>query len=291
MLNDQLCNTAPASKDSAPAAVATTGKPYSTHIRVAEVSVAYGQGSHYTRVLSDVNLEVERGAFVSLIGASGCGKSTLLKSLAGLVRPAGGQIQLAGLTPAEAVRRRLVGLVFQEDNLLPWKTTLDNAAFLLELADKSLRRSAAREKARAMLDLVGLSNALDKRPHQLSGGMRQRVAIARALTLDPEILLMDEPFGALDAITREQMSYSMLDIWERTQKTLVLVTHSITEAVMLSDTVHVMGNTPARIVQSIQVDLPRPRDEGAHASQRYRTLEESLRGLLVEHHKRGESTS
>lgn len=263
----------------------------SAHIRVAGVSVAYGQGAHYSTVLQDVNLEVERGAFVSLIGASGCGKSTLLKSLAGLVRPVGGQIHLAGLTPAEAVRTRLVGLVFQEDNLLPWKTTLDNAAFLLELADKSLRRKTAREKARVMLGLVGLSDAVHKRPHQLSGGMRQRVAIARALTLDPEILLMDEPFGALDAITREEMSYSMLDIWERTQKTLVLVTHSISEAVMLSDAVHVMGNNPARIVQSIQVDLPRPRTETAHASPRYRDLEESLRALLLEHRKRIESAT
>src|SRR5882724_6861538 len=168
------------------------------HIAVRDLAVAYSIGGRRQTVLHEVSLEVPRGGFVSLIGASGCGKSTLLKVMAGLVRPSAGTVEVAGVSAQEAVRRRLVGLVFQDANLLPWKSALGNAAFLLEIADKRIGRAAARERAFEMLKLVGLAGAADKQPSQLSGGMRQRVAIARALTLDPEILLMDEPFGARD---------------------------------------------------------------------------------------------
>jgi len=254
------------------------------HIAVRDLAVAYSIGGRRQTVLHDVSLEIPRGGFVSLIGASGCGKSTLLKVLAGLVRPSAGAVEVAGMTPQQAVRQRLVGLVFQDANLLPWKSALGNAAFLLEIADKRIGRAAARERAFEMLKLVGLEGAADKRPSQLSGGMRQRVAIARALTLDPEILLMDEPFGALDAITREEMSRSLLEIWERTQKTIVLVTHSIDEAVLLSTEAHVMGLRPARIVGTLDIDLPHPRGDGSFADRRFAALQGRLRALLAESH-------
>jgi NitT/TauT family transport system ATP-binding protein len=259
------------------------------HIAVRDLAVAYAIRGRRQTVLHEVSLDVNRGGFVSLIGASGCGKSTLLKVLAGLIQPSAGTVEIAGLSPQEAVRQRLVGLVFQDANLLPWKTALGNAAFLLEIADKEVSRAAARERAFEMLKLVGLEGAADKRPSQLSGGMRQRVAIARALTLDPEILLMDEPFGALDAITREEMSRSLLEIWERTQKTIVLVTHSIDEAVFLSTEAHVMGKRPARIVGTLGIDLPRPRGDGSFVDPRFAILQGRLRALLAEGHGQNRS--
>jgi NitT/TauT family transport system ATP-binding protein len=255
-------------------------------IAAEDLTIAYPGYSQSPAVLAHVNLAIASGQIVSLIGTSGCGKSTLLKSIAGLVTPSQGVIRVAGQTPQEAARRRLVGLVFQEANLLPWKTALDNAAFLLTVSDPTISKATARDRALANLKLVGLEHAVDKLPAQLSGGMRQRVAIARALTLDPQILLMDEPFGALDAITREEMSYLLLDIWERTQKTIVLVTHSIDEAVLLSHTVHVMGSRPARIVHSIDVPLPHPRNNHSFADPQFRETEIVLRDRLLEHHER-----
>ena len=266
------------------APVSAAPRPAQAHIRTRGLSVAYIVRGRRQTVLHDVDLEIGAGAFVSLIGASGCGKSTLLKIFAGLVQPTAGEVHVAGFTPREAVARRLVGLVFQEANLLPWKTVLDNASFLLEIADKSVGRKAARERAYETLRLVGLEESVEKRPGQLSGGMRQRVAIARALTLDPEILLMDEPFGALDAITREEMSHLLLDIWQRTKKTIVLVTHSIDEAVLLSTEVHVMGSRPARVVESIGIDIPQPRGKASFTDPRFGQMEVHLRNLLQASH-------
>jgi NitT/TauT family transport system ATP-binding protein len=189
--------------------------------------------------------------------------------------------------PQEAVKARLIGLVFQDATLLPWKNAVENAAFLLMTADDKIKRSEAMDRAAAMLRLVGLEGAEKKRPSQLSGGMRQRVAIARALALDPEVLLMDEPFGALDAITREEMSECLLDIWERTAKTIVLVTHSIDEAVFLSREVHVMGSGPARIIETLPIALPHPRTEESFSDPGFTAAENRLRSLLIESHKRG----
>jgi NitT/TauT family transport system ATP-binding protein len=176
--------------------------------------------------------------------------------------------------------------VFQEATLLPWKNALENAAFLLMTADETIKRREAFDRAAAMLRLVGLDDAEKKMPSQLSGGMRQRVAIARALALNPEVLLMDEPFGALDAITREEMSECLLDIWERTGKTVVLVTHSIDEAVFLSREVHVMGTGPARIIETLPISLPHPRTEDSYADPAFAAAENRLRGLLIESHRR-----
>jgi NitT/TauT family transport system ATP-binding protein len=265
-------------------APSTGARPAAAQILVDRVSLAYGTGESRRIVLQNVDLAVERGAFVSLIGPSGCGKSTLLRLLAGLLEPSEGQVRVAGFPAAQAAGRRLIGLVFQEANLLPWKSALDNAGLLLEVADKSLSKAMVRERARAILELVGLEAAAALRPSQLSGGMRQRVAIARALALDPEILLMDEPFGALDAILREEMSYFLLDLWERTGKTIVFVTHSIDEAVLLSSRVHVMGVGPGRIVDSIDIPLPMPRGPESFQDPRFSATGMRLRGLLQEGH-------
>jgi len=237
------------------------------------------------RVLRGIDLAVPKGSFVSLIGPSGCGKSTLLKVLAGLIAPSEGNVTVAGLAPREAAKNRMIGLVFQDATLLPWKSAIENAAFLLQTADKSISHKQATERAATMLSLVGLAGAERKRPSQLSGGMRQRVAIARALALDPEVLLMDEPFGALDAITREEMSRSLLDIWERTGKTIVLVTHSIDEAVFLSREVHVMGATPGRIIETLPIALSHPRTEESFAEPAFTSAEAHLRRLLIESHR------
>ncbi|MGN6571361.1 MAG: ABC transporter ATP-binding protein [Pseudolabrys sp.] len=257
------------------------------HIAARGVAVDFSVEGRRQRVLNDINVAVPKGSFVSLIGPSGCGKSTLLKVMAGLVAPTEGEVTVAGMSPQQAVKARLIGLVFQEATLLPWKNALENAAFLLMTADDSIKKSDAFDRAAAMLRLVGLEDADKKRPNQLSGGMRQRVAIARALALDPEVLLMDEPFGALDAITREEMSDCLLDIWERTHKTIVLVTHSIDEAVFLSREVHVMGTGPARIIETLPITLPHPRTEESYSAPAFATAEARLRSLLIESHKRG----
>jgi NitT/TauT family transport system ATP-binding protein len=251
-----------------------------------DVALDFVVDGHRQRVLRDINLSVPRGSFVSLIGPSGCGKSTLLKILAGLIAPDDGEVIVAGTKPKDAAKRRKIGLVFQDATLLPWKNALQNAAFLLETADASLKQSEVSDRAAEMLRLVGLAGSEHKRPSQLSGGMRQRVAMARALALDPEVLLMDEPFGALDAITREEMSGCLLDIWERTHKTVVLVTHSIDEAVFLSREVHVMGTGPARIIETLPIDLPHRRTEDCHADPAFTAAEARLRSLLIESHKK-----
>jgi NitT/TauT family transport system ATP-binding protein len=248
-------------------------------------------GAGGTNVIENVNLAVTRGAIVSLIGPSGCGKSTLLKAIAGLIAPNAGRISIGGIAPAEAARTRQVGLVFQDATLLPWKSALDNAAFLLSLAAPELGRQEIRDRAMENLRLVGLAGSEGKLPRALSGGMRQRVAMARALTLAPQILLLDEPFGALDAITREEMSYLLLDIWEQTGKTVVLVTHSIDEAVLLSSDVHVMGAHPARIVERVAVPLGYPRDQQSFADPRFRETEAVLRDHLLASHGRSRTAA
>ena len=233
-----------------PAETAPSTHATPAHIVARGLAVDFTVEGRRQRVFNDINLTVPKGSFVSLIGPSGCGKSTLLKVMAGLIVPTEGVMRVAGITPQEAVKSRLIGLVFQDATLLPWKNALENAAFLLLSADETIKRGEAMDRAASMLRLVDLAGAEKKMPSQLSGGMRQRVAIARALTLDPEVLLMDEPFGALDAITREEMSSGLLDIWERTHKTVVFVTHSIDEAVFLSREVHVMSAGSARIIEN-----------------------------------------
>jgi NitT/TauT family transport system ATP-binding protein len=256
-----------------------------TEIEGRGIAVDFIHDGRRHRVLQDVNIEVSKGSLVSLIGPSGCGKSTLLKVMAGLVLPSEGTISVDGVAPQVAAKKRTIGLVFQEATLLPWKNALQNAAFLLMTADATIAKADAMARAADMLKLVNLDGAERKMPSQLSGGMRQRVAIARALALDPQVLLMDEPFGALDAITREEMSNCLLDIWERTGKTIVLVTHSIDEAVFLSGEVHVMGTGPARIIETLPIEIAHPRNDDTYSEPAFKAAERRLRSLLIESHR------
>ena len=208
------------------------------------------------RALERVDLTIGASEFIAIVGPSGCGKTTLLRIIAGLEAGFGGTFRLAG----EKVNgpSRDIGIVFQDATLLPWRTVLNNVL----LPAQVLRMSEASAKAAAhrLLDLVGLKGFEDKYPHELSGGMRQRVAIARALVHDPAVLLMDEPFGSLDALTRENMGLELLKIWDAARKTVFLITHSISEAVFLSDRVIVLSPRPGRILAEIAIDLPRPRN-------------------------------
>jgi NitT/TauT family transport system ATP-binding protein len=202
-----------------------------------------------------VDFQVRRGEFVSLLGPSGCGKSTVLDIVAGLERPTSGEVLIDG----HAVKgpHPKVAMVFQLMSVFPWRTALENVEFGVEL--KGMDKKTRKERARRVIQLVGLAGFEDKYPAQLSGGMNQRLAIARALALDPEILLMDEPFGALDEQTRFLMGLELLRIWEETQKTILFVTHSIAEAIQLSDRVMVMSARPSVIREEIPIPLPRPR--------------------------------
>ncbi len=208
-------------------------------------------------VLDHISFQVKEGEFLSLVGPSGCGKTTLLKLIAGLEQPAAGEIHLAG----EEVRQpsRNVGFVFQEPTLMDWRTVEANVTLPLEL--NGVGRSRAKDRAKALLELVRLTGFEEAHPAQLSGGMAQRVALARALVHDPQLLLLDEPFGALDALTRERMGRELLRIWQAHTKTVVMVTHSVPEAVLLADRVLVLGPRPASIAAEVPVDLPRPRTQ------------------------------
>ncbi|MCD6727520.1 MAG: ABC transporter ATP-binding protein [Solirubrobacteraceae bacterium] len=244
------------------------------------VDMVFSHGGTDQVVLDGVDLDIPAGGFVTLLGPSGCGKSTLLKILGGLLRPTAGSVRVGELSAEDAVKSREIGLVFQRPALLPWKTATGNVALLNELVGGRRAKASARATAEKMLDLVGLADAGSKIPEKLSGGMAQRVSIARALALDPTILLMDEPFGALDAITRDRMNASLLDIWSRTGKTVVFVTHSIAEAVFLSDEIHVMDAGPGRIVESLSVELPRPRTADTLDDPRFVEYEHHLRKRL-----------
>lgn len=206
--------------------------------------------------LQELNLSIARNEFVAVVGPSGCGKSTLLRLLSGLVLPTGGQVQLYG--KAVTGPGSDVGIVFQKPTLLPWLSVLDNVLFPLRHQGKTIGKQD-RERAGALLQTVGLGDFLQSRPDDLSGGMQQRVGIARALLLDPEVLIMDEPFSALDALSREQMGFELLRIWTERPKTVLFITHSISEAVLLADRVLVMSPRPARIIDDIKIELPRPR--------------------------------
>jgi ABC-type nitrate/sulfonate/bicarbonate transport system ATPase subunit len=227
------------------------------HIRIEQLTVEYDtpRGPGRFLAVSGFTLDVARGTLVTIVGPSGCGKSTVLLAIAGLTTPTRGRVLVDGKEVSGPGRDR--AMVFQEFALMPWRTVVENVRFGLELQRWTLDDPAAR--AQRFVRLVGLEGFEHYRPHQLSGGMRQRVGIARALAVDPQILLLDEPFGALDAQTRESMGDELLGIWEQDKKTALFVTHSIDEAVFLGDTVVVMSKSPGRIVETIAIDLPRPR--------------------------------
>jgi NitT/TauT family transport system ATP-binding protein len=251
-------------------AAAETG---STLVRVDHVQLGYWVANRFHVAVGEASFDVRPREKMIVIGPSGCGKSTLLKAIAGFISPVAGSISVAGRRTLEPGPDRAV--VFQEfDQLLPWRTVLDNVAYPLRVNGRS--RRAATETARAFLELTHLGRAADRYPHQLSGGMKQRVAIARALALDPTVLLMDEPFGALDAITRQRLQVELNRIVAQTNVTLMFVTHSIEEALVLGDRVVVLGNAPSTVLEIVDV-----RELGGPETVEYSRMRGKLRSLLA----------
>ena len=249
-------------------------------ISVRDVSKVFGRGSGTTHALDNASIDVKPGDFVSIIGPSGCGKSTLLRIVGDLVEPSGGTVTVKGKTPHQARLDRDYGIVFQTPVLYEWRTVLRNVELPLEVMGRP--RAEWNGRAEAMLQLVGLHAFHHHYPWQLSGGMQQRVAIARALVFNPSILLMDEPFGALDELTRERLNLELLSIWSQTSATVLFVTHSISEAVFLSSRVMVMSPRPGRIEKTVTVDLPRPRTAQTRAMPRFFELVTQVREGLRE---------
>ncbi|MGH7796986.1 MAG: ABC transporter ATP-binding protein [Candidatus Binatia bacterium] len=235
-------------------------------------------GAEQVVAVNDVSLEVADGEFFSIIGPSGCGKSTLLRIVGGLVDASAGELTV-GTEPVNGPHP-WIGMVFQEESTFPWRTTLGNVEFGLEM--RGVRLTDRRAKAREMIRLVGLSGFEDRYPSELSGGMKQRVAIARALVLEPKILLMDEPFGALDEQTRIILGEELLRIRDELKQTIILVTHNINESVQLSDRVMVMTARPGKVKAIVDVDLPHPRDSTIIASERFGRLVGQVWGALRE---------
>jgi NitT/TauT family transport system ATP-binding protein len=254
--------------------VMPAGGPATTAaIEVAGLDHVYAGRDGEVAALADISLTVQAGRFVVIVGPSGCGKSTLLMILAGLRHATGGTVHCAGEPIARPDPRR-VGVVFQEASLFPWLSALDNIEFPLAL--RHMPREVRRRRALDMLELVGLAGFGEKYPHELSGGMKQRVSIARGLVQDPPILLMDEPFAALDEQTRMTMGHELLRIWGETRKSILFVTHSLTEAVYLADEVLVMSARPGRIVDRINVTLPRPRSYEMMATEVFGRLRDRI---------------
>jgi NitT/TauT family transport system ATP-binding protein len=251
----------------------------SDFVSVRNLEKRYMTRSHESVLaLADVNLSIGEGEFVACVGPSGCGKSTLLRILAGLVSKSGGAVEIEG---KEVKRpRRDVGIVFQSPVLLPWLTVLQNT--LLPAEVMKLDKKASAERARQLIELAGLSEFANKYPHELSGGMQQRNAIARALMNDPSMLLMDEPFGALDAMTRERMTAELQRIWLESRKTVLFITHSIAEAVFLADRVLVFSPRPGTIVDNIEINLPRPRGIESMASPEFAEHTQRIRSYFQE---------
>jgi NitT/TauT family transport system ATP-binding protein len=247
-------------------------------VSLSHVDKSFGTGGAATVALADIGLDIHRGEFVSLIGPSGCGKSTLLRLIGDLTEPTAGTIQVNGKPAPQARLDRDYGMVFQAPVLFDWRTVEENVRLPLELFGQD--RAAQASRTAEMLELVDLTDFARYRPYELSGGMQQRVAIARALAFSPLLLLMDEPFGALDEMTRERMNSEVLNIWQRTGITVVFVTHSIPEAVFLSTRVVVMSARPGRVTRLVEVDLPQPRGLATRESSRYFSLITEVREAL-----------
>ena len=251
-------------------------------IDIEKLSLTFQTADGPVHALSDIDLSVRRGEFVSFIGPSGCGKTTLLRVIADLEQPNAGAISVNGLTPEEARKRRAYGYVFQSAALYPWRTIAKNVALPLEVMGVPAAERA--ERIARNLDLVNLTGFERKFPWQLSGGMQQRASIARALSFDPALLLMDEPFGALDEIVRDHLNEQLLELWAKTEKTVVFVTHSIPEAVYLSTRIVVMSPRPGRIYDVIDSDLPRERSLDIRETPEFLALAHRVRdGLRAGH--------
>jgi len=243
-----------------------------TILTIRDLSAVFANGNGGLPALEKISFNVHTREFVCVLGPSGSGKTTLLRILAGLMQPTSGAFTFGhGEQPS-------IGMVFQQANLMPWRTTLENIMLPLEV--KNMDDTTARERAREMIDLVGLNGFEGTLPRDLSGGMAQRVAIARALIHDPDLLLLDEPFASLDAMTRERMWNELSRIWQARQKTVVMVTHSINESLFLADRVLVLTQRPGKIKMDVEVDLPRPRRDDIRYTSRFGELAMKLRGAI-----------
>lgn len=248
-------------------------------IEVQDVTKRFGATADAVVAVKDISFSVGQNEFVSIVGPSGCGKSTMLRLIADLLPPSSGSISVAGQSAREARQERAIGVVFQNPVLYAWRSVRRNVELPLEVT--GVRKADRRRRAAEMLELVGLQDFARRSPWQLSGGMQQRVSIARALSFNPDILLMDEPFGALDELTRERMNAELQRIWESTHTTILFITHSIPEAVFLSNRVLVMSPRPGRIVVDKLIDLPHPRDARTREDDRFfRLINEIRAGLL-----------
>jgi NitT/TauT family transport system ATP-binding protein len=246
---------------------------------VNDVSKVFGSGPSAVTALENVSFDVPQGSFVSILGPSGCGKSTLLRLIAGLQPVSGGTIEVDERTPDAMRRAREFGIVFQQPILFDWRTVEQNVSLPLQLIGTP--RDEARRRVSEMIELVGLADFRKHRPWQLSGGMQQRVAIARALAFGPRFMMMDEPFGALDMMTRERMQTELLSIWAaKPDTTIVFITHSISEAVLLSDRIVVMSARPGRVMRVIDVDIDRPRTDEVRRADRFVEIEADIRELI-----------
>ena len=243
---------------------------------VREVNLTFPDGDQGLHVLKDISFSVTNEEFVCILGPSGSGKSTLLRILAGLLAPSNGQVSYPGLVAPQSGQP--IGFVFQKANLMPLRTVRENITLPLELMN--IPKNEAAQQAQNLIHLVGLEGFEDSLPRDLSGGMEQRVAIARALVYDPSILLLDEPFGALDALTRERMGSELLRIWHAKRKTVLMVTHAIAEAVYLADRVLVLSPRPGEIRLDVQVDLPRPREELMKYTPEFGDIAKQLRSAI-----------
>jgi len=261
--------------EAAPAEAAS--RPARPYVEIAGVGKTYRRARHETHALECIDLAVRPGEFLAIVGPSGCGKSTLLRIVAGLNPPSTGEVRVAGRGVAGPQTE--LGIVFQSPVLLDWRTALANVLIQVELRGKN--PGDYRERAVRLLEQVGLKDFVDRYPHELSGGMRQRVAIARALIHDAPLLLMDEPFGALDALTREQMRLDLEALWLATRKTVLFITHSIDEAVLLADRVVVMSPRPGRIDEIMEIGLPRPRGLGARRAPEFRKATERITDIFL----------
>ncbi|MDA0351543.1 MAG: ABC transporter ATP-binding protein [Chloroflexi bacterium] len=262
---------------SSPAGATPEGAAAAIAIRGVEHTYAAESGT--VSALSAVDLTIEAGQFVSIVGPSGCGKTTLLRAVAGLLEPSGGRIEVFGASPRLARRDRALGLVTQDPGLLPWRSVQANVQLAIDLAGSSAASPAA-GAAHGWLERVGIDRYAGLYPGELSGGMKQRVALARALAVGPRLLLMDEPFGALDELSREAMRLELLALWERERMSVLFVTHSIREALLLSDRVVVMSGSPGRILEDVAVALPRPRSDALLSAPAFLEAEQHIRALL-----------
>ncbi|MYJ72922.1 MAG: ABC transporter ATP-binding protein [Rhodospirillaceae bacterium] len=250
------------------------------HVVVSEVAKEFETGATEPFVaLDNIDLTIDQGEFVLLLGPSGCGKSTLLRLIAGLDAPTRGDIRVSGDPIAAGFER--IGMVFQQPTLLPWLSILENVVYPARVRSQRLAREKRGEALR-LLDMVGLSRVADQPPSSLSGGMQQRAAICRSLILDPEILVMDEPFSALDAMTREELQFELLRIHADSGKTIIFVTHSIPEAVLMSSKIVVMATSPGRIAETLETGMPHPRTLETLRLDRARELDSRIRQLIYE---------